>query len=78
MLEHPLGVGVPAHHGVGIGQPEGAGQEGALARRQAVHVFLGAVAQHQIIDHQLALDRGHRAVHARIFGRQEADLRDQQ
>ena len=39
-----------------VGQPEAAGQEGALARRQAVHPGLGLIAQHQALEDQPLLD----------------------
>ena len=61
-----------------VGEPEAAGEERALARRQPVARPRRVVAQHEAVLDQLALDRRDRADDARIVGRQEADQRDQQ
>ena len=44
----------------------------------AVDAGVGRVAQHEAVDHQLALDGLDGAAHARIVGRQEAHLRNQE
>src|ERR671931_264589 len=62
-----------------VDEPEGARQEDALAGRQAVDrhgLVVGAVALHEAVADELPLDRRHRADHARVVGRQEADERD--
>src|SRR5262249_43761165 len=63
---------------VNVDQPEAAGQEGALARRQRVFHVLGAVAQDETVADEPSLDRIDRADNARIGYRQEADARQQQ
>ena len=63
---------------VSVGKPEGAGEEGALSRRQTVNVSLAPIAQDEAIGHQLPLDRRDGATHARIIGRQEAHDREPQ
>ena len=55
-----------------VREPEGARQEGTVAFRQTVGTGVRAVAEHQAVDQQLALDRRHRAQHPRIAGGQEA------
>lgn len=49
-----------------VGKPEAAGEGHTLAGRQAVLGFLGLLAPNQSPMHQLALDRGDSAAHARI------------
>ena len=56
-----------------VGQPEGAGQERPLARRQAVHPGLGDVARDEPVGHQLPLDRRDGPEHPGVVRRQEAD-----
>ena len=68
----------PALHHVIVDQPEGAGQERALARRQAVDAFGRVITQHQAVFQQAALDLGERAAHPGIVGRQEPDQRNLQ
>src|SRR5262245_52925962 len=46
--------------------PEAAREERALAWRQAIFRFLGAIAQHEPVDPEIASDRVERASHARI------------
>jgi hypothetical protein len=61
-----------------VRQPERAGQKGALARRQTIDAFMRLVAADEAIVHQLALDAGDRADHARVVGGEEADQRHHQ
>src|SRR5919198_102574 len=62
-----------------VDEPEGARQEGALAGRQAVdrhRLLVRLVALDEAGADELALDCRHRADHARVVGREEADERD--
>ena len=64
-----------AEHAQVVGQPEAAGEERALARRQAVDRLVRAVAQHQAVDRELALDRrdgGHARADRRPAGSRSA------
>ncbi len=63
---------------IGIDQPEAAGEEGALPRRQAVIGRRGVVAHHETVFQQAPLDCLDRADDARIVGGQESDARQQQ
>ncbi len=63
---------------IGVDQPEAAGEERALPRRQAVIRCLGVVAHDESVDQQPLLDRLQGAAHARVIRRQEADARQQQ
>src|SRR5262245_34807200 len=61
-----------------VREPEAAGQKHALSRRQPVQALVRAVAHHEAVDRQLALDRFHGPFDARIAAWQEADDRDQE
>ena len=63
------------------GEPERAGEEHALAGREAVDVgvlLVGAVALDEAAAHELLLDRAYGADDALVLRRQEADERDQE
>ncbi len=82
-LEQPLEqrsrVVDPAQQHIGVGQPETAGQEGSLARRQAVRHLGGVVAHEQAVrGHQLALDRLDRRHEDGVVGLDEAHLGQEQ
>ena len=72
------GILQPAHQGIIVGEPEAAGEEGALPLGQPVQAAVGLIAQDQPIDQEPALDRRHRLDETRIFGGQEADDGQQQ
>ena len=74
----PLGVFMTPKEVKIVREPERAGQEGALARRQAVRPRVRAVALHEAVVHQVLLDGLDGAANARVGGRQEADQRDHQ
>src|SRR5919204_1472941 len=62
-----------------VDEPEGARQEGSFAGRQAVdrhRLLVRLVALDEAVADELALDRRHRADHARVVGGEEADERD--
>src|SRR5258705_1407168 len=61
-----------------MNEPEAAGQERPLARRESVLGFLGVVAHHQSPHEQVPLDRIDRAAYARVIGGQKAYGRQQQ
>jgi hypothetical protein len=61
-----------------VGKPERAWQEEPFAGRQSIDVPGRAIAQHEAVDGELALDRFDRRAHARILVRQEADERHEQ
>src|SRR5437660_1255642 len=71
-----LGIAAAAEQREVVRQPERAGQELPLTRRQAVHLRARRVAGHEAVLHQLALDRLDRPLDARVRGGQEADQRD--
>ncbi len=67
-------------HGQAVGQPERAGQKGALPTAESVHItgVDGAVPEDEPAVDQLALDSLDGAPHPGIVGREEADQRDHQ
>ena len=77
-LEQRFRVGEATHHRVVVDEPEAADQECGLVAGQAVDAGVGRVAVDEAVAGQPALDRGDRRQHARIVGRQEAHVRDQQ
>src|SRR6476620_6018692 len=69
-LEERQRLLVPSQQLVTVGEPERAGEEHALPRRQAVDTgLLRPVAEHEAVLQQLALDRFDRAADARVGGR---------
>src|ERR1700730_18038585 len=69
----------PAEQLVAVDEPEGAREEDAFAGRESVRaVVMGAVAQHEPVLEQIALDRLDRSPNARVGCRQEADQREQE
>ena len=73
-----LGLVAPADHREVDHEPEAAGEERTLARRQAVGgVVVGDVPHHEPVLDELALDRLDGPDDAGVVGRQEPDLRDQ-
>ncbi len=76
-FEQLLGLAHPPRQRVVVGEPEGAGQEGALTSGQPVHgtVLGGRVAQYEAVLHELTFDGAHRADDPRIRRGQEADQR---
>jgi hypothetical protein len=79
-LEERMCVVVPAEQLVAVAEPERAREEHTLAARQPVGIVgvVRAVAEHEAVPEQLALDRLDRPADARIRSRQEADEWDQQ
>src|SRR5712691_13273127 len=77
-LEPGNRVVAPPDQGKAVGQPETAGQEHPLVRRQPIRLWPGRIAADEAVAHQLALDRRDRATDPRIVGRQEPQLWDQQ
>src|SRR4051794_12318494 len=68
-LEQGDGLLDAAHEGEVVDEPERAGQEDALAPRKAVAAVAGAVAEHEAVIAQLALDGFDGAAHALVGGR---------
>src|SRR5215211_5470630 len=66
-LEQLLRIVDAAEQHVGVREPKTAGEERALARRQAVVAAGGVVTQDETIDHQVALDRLDGGANARIL-----------
>src|SRR5579862_4309867 len=66
-LEHTLSIFVASLQYVVIDQPEAAGEEGALARRQTVRRILRLISQDEFtIDQQLLFDGANGSLHTRI------------
>src|ERR1700684_3529722 len=72
-LEQSPRLLVPPEQHVIVDQPEAAGEESALPRRQAVDRGSGVVAHHESLAKKLAFDCGDRALDAGIVRRQKAD-----
>src|SRR5713226_5928702 len=71
-LEESAGLFAAALQDVVVGQPERAGEEGPLARRQPIDTGAGLVAVDEASPQQALRDGGDGAAHARILRRKEA------
>ena len=55
--KQPLGVVIAVLQHIDVDQPEAAGEERALARRQRIVDLLGAVAHNEAVAHEVPFDR---------------------
>src|ERR1700730_17888781 len=77
-MEKGFGLVDPPQQDQIVHVPEAAGEEGSLPFRQAILRLLAAIAQHQPVHEQPALDRRDRSAHPLIARGQEADYGDAQ
>ena len=77
-LEQGLGVVDPADGDIGVDQPEGADQEGALGGVEAVVDFAGVIPVDEAVVQEVALDGLDRTDVAGIVGGDEAEFGQQQ
>src|SRR3954467_11871943 len=77
-LEQLARLGAPAEQDQAVGEPEAAGEEHPLALGQPVERFARAIAQHEAVLRELALDRLDGAAHARVAAGQKARHRDEE
>src|SRR3954470_9361006 len=77
-LEQLSCLGLSALEQVVVAEPEGAGQEGALAWREAVVGERGVVAVDEAVDEEALLDEAHGPAHALVRRGEEADERHEE
>ena len=77
-FEDPSRLSAAAEKSQAVGEPEGAGEESRLSRRESVDLGARRVAAHEAVVEELALNRFDRPGHAGIRGRKEADERNPQ
>src|ERR1043166_1083849 len=73
-LEQPARLRAAPHPPIGVGEPEGAREKDAFARRETVPRLAraGLVSLEKTLPHQTSLDRLDRAAHAVIVRRKES------
>src|SRR5512147_203541 len=68
----------PANHGVVVGQPKGASEEGSLRTGETIGAVRGVIAKHKAISEEMLLDCRYGAPHSRIAAWEESDARNHQ